>query len=152
MRRRGLALILVVGVLAVLAVLGTAFTVLSRLERRAAQQRVLGTKDYDNPPSGIPDGKDGRVAFELSDTVGTAYAKDAAGKDVPDFFLDSRGERIGRGFKTPFRLHAVFQPNLYNQGGEAANKAILDPLALDDVTISYRPRNQPLVQDWREGE
>ena len=55
MKRKGLALILVVGVLAVLAVLGSAFAVLSRLERKAATQRVLGTQALLLSRSGMED-------------------------------------------------------------------------------------------------
>ena len=53
--RRGLALILVVGVLGVLAVLGSAFAVLSRLERKAASQRVNATKAWLLARSGVED-------------------------------------------------------------------------------------------------
>ena len=56
MRRSGLALILVVGVLALLAVIGMAFVTLSRLERKAVQQRLWATKAYLLARSGLEDG------------------------------------------------------------------------------------------------
>ena len=86
------------------------------------------------------EGPDGRIAFELADLPGTGYA-------MPGFFTASGGERLGRRLP-PFRLHAVFQPNLK----DIQNKAILDPLSLDDVTVAYRPADQPPFSAWREGE
>ncbi len=54
-RRRGLALLVVVGVLAVLMVLAAAFVTLARLERRASQQRLHATKALLLARSGIED-------------------------------------------------------------------------------------------------
>ena len=53
--RRGLALILVVGVLALMAVMGSAFVMLSRLERRAAHQRLHATQALLLARSGLED-------------------------------------------------------------------------------------------------
>ena len=55
-RRGGLALIIVVGVLAVLAVIALAFVMMAELERKASQQRMLSTKAYLLARSGIEDG------------------------------------------------------------------------------------------------
>ena len=55
-RRRGLALILVAGVLAILAVLAAAFVTMAQLERRASQQRLNATKARLLARSGIEDG------------------------------------------------------------------------------------------------
>ena len=53
--RRGLALLLAVGVLGVLAILGVAFVMMARLERKASQQRLQATKALLLARSGIED-------------------------------------------------------------------------------------------------
>ncbi len=53
--RRGMALLVVVGILGVLAVLGTAFVTMSRLERQASQQRLNATKAAFLARGGIED-------------------------------------------------------------------------------------------------
>ena len=52
---RGLALIVVVGVLAILSVMAMAFVTLARLERSASQQRTLSTKALLLARSGLED-------------------------------------------------------------------------------------------------
>jgi hypothetical protein len=46
----------------------------------------------------------------------------------------------------PFRLHAIFRPNLEDKD----NTPILDPLALDDVTILYDPPGGTRILTWME--
>ncbi len=55
MHRRGLALILVAGVLGLLAVLGLAFVTMAQLERKASRQRLYATKAMLLARSGIED-------------------------------------------------------------------------------------------------
>ena len=95
------------------------------------------------PEDGDP-GPDGRIAMELVRSE-SAYLFDT-------LFTDPKGERIGQAVSGPFRLHAVFQPNLFDENGEAANRAILDPLVLDDVTLTWRDPAQSPFRSWREGE
>jgi type II secretory pathway component PulK len=52
---RGLALLIVVGVLGLLAVLATAFVTMAQLERRASQQRLFATKAFLLARSGLED-------------------------------------------------------------------------------------------------
>ncbi len=53
--RSGLALVLTLGILGVLSVLGVAFVILARLERKASQQRLNGTRALLLARSGIED-------------------------------------------------------------------------------------------------
>ncbi len=53
--RRGLVLVVVIGILGVLAVLGTAFVLMARLERRASQGRIHATQAYFLARSGLED-------------------------------------------------------------------------------------------------
>ncbi len=55
MRRKGLALLIVLGILGVLAVLGVSFVTIARLERKASQQRLWGTRALLLARSGIED-------------------------------------------------------------------------------------------------
>jgi hypothetical protein len=55
MNRRGLALLIVVGVLGILAVLAAAFLTLAQLERRASRQRLVATKALLLARAGIED-------------------------------------------------------------------------------------------------
>ena len=57
------------------------------------------------------------------------------------------GPRDPRRISGAFRFHAVFQPNLSNP----SNTPILDPLALDDITIVYRDAVQPTLSCFIEG-
>ena len=113
------------------------------------------------PEDGDP-GPDGRVLFALAHSDvqipyagGAAYALDDAGREILPLLKDSRGDVVARRVRLPFRLHAAFQPNLNEDatlGLTKNDKAILDPLTLDDVTISYRPVDQPALSSWQEGE
>lgn len=52
-----------------------------------------------------------------------------------------------------FRLHAVFQPNLNEDpslGEVKENKAILDPLTLDDISLYYEPVAGRPILGWLE--
>lgn len=96
-------------------------------------------------------GPDGRVVLELAEpgvTVpalpGTAYKRDLSGAEIDTLFTNPAGQRVARQVSGAFRLHAVFQPNLSDPG----NTAILDPLALDDVTLVYREPDRPLIDAW----
>ncbi|GEM_PF-359239 len=84
----------------------------------------IGPEDADAGPEGC-------IVMELSDLAGRAYCQDASGRAVARTFTDSAGERIDRTVSRPFRLHAIFQPNLSDPLGTA----ILDPLVLDDITL-----------------
>jgi len=101
-----------------------------------------------NPgPEDADDGPEGRIVLDLADVAGTGYCMDASGRPLARLFTGSGGERVDRVVTGPFRLHAVFQPNLSNPG----NTAILDPLALDDVTVFYEGLGGPTLLEW-EGE
>ncbi len=98
-RCRGLALIVAVGILGVLAVLTTAFVLMARLERRASQQRLHGTRALLLARSGIED----------------ALARMASGQDPQDRSSRYGGEDWdGDGTlaaETPFER---FQPGVLN--------------------------------------
>ncbi len=80
--RGGVALILVIGILGVLAILGVAFGTLTRLERRASQQRTHATRAFLLARSGIED----------------ALARMAAGQDpVENRLLGRSGKLSGDG-------------------------------------------------------
>ena len=74
--RTGLALILVVGILAVLAVLGSAFAVLARLERRAGIQRLASTKAFLLVRSGLEDAQARLDAWQAPDYGGEDWNND----------------------------------------------------------------------------
>jgi hypothetical protein len=93
-------------------------------------------------------GPDGRILLELTDEAGTGYLMDAAGTAIDTGFTQAQGQAVGRPISAPFRLHAVFQPNLDNP----LETPILDPLALDDITVVYQPVTGARVMGWREGE
>ncbi len=102
-----------------------------------------GLKSPDDP------GEDGRIEMELSaDSVtGPRYAPDADGGSIDTTFRNSAMTRVGRRPAGPFRLHAVFRPNL----DQPLSTPILDPLALDDVTLLYDPPGGAAILRWREG-
>jgi hypothetical protein len=52
--------------------------------------------------------------------------------------------RVARTVDAPFRLHAVFQPNLADKD----NTPILDPVSLDDVTVVYEPVGGRRLVSW----
>ncbi len=97
-----------------------------------------GTAGMDGDP-----GKDGRILLELANAAGNGYLTDDQGRAVNAGFTRAGGEALGRLVSSPFRLHAVFQPFL-----EDIDTPILEPLALDDVTVVYRPRISPRVLGW----
>ena len=77
--------------------------------------------------------------MELSNLAGDAYATDLLR------FTDSRYSPVYR-TPGPFRIHAIFRPNLADM-----NTPILDPLTLDDVTLLYDPPGGPRITGWGEG-
>ncbi len=89
-------------------------------------------------------GLDGTILLELADVAGTAYAKDASGSIIDTAFRNPSGTPVERSVSGPFRLHAVFLPNLADMG----NTPILDPLALDDVTVIYEPLEGRRILSW----
>ncbi len=76
--RHGLSLILVVGVLGVLAVLGTGFVTMARLERKASQQRLNGTKALLLARSGLEDALARLAAGQDPEAVSNRYAGEDA--------------------------------------------------------------------------
>ena len=60
---------------------------------------------------------------------------DVSGHPITGTFDNPAGSGVNRIVNQPFRLHAIFQPNL----ADPINTPILDPLALDDVTVHYEP-------------
>ncbi len=93
------------------------------------------------------DGPDGRILLELADPSGQAYALDARGRPMDRIFTRSGGEAVGRWVEAPFLFHAAFQPNLEDPD----DTPILDPLALDDVTLTYERPGGPRLLQWETG-
>ncbi len=117
-----------------------------RLTRLAWTQVVpRGLRGPAGSPAEAGDpGPDGRVLLELLDAAGDAYLPDAVGAPVYTRFTFATGHPVDRAIRSPFRLHAVFQPNLDN----ALATPILDPLALDDITVAYRRQAFPPILSW----
>jgi hypothetical protein len=90
----------------------------------------------------------GRILLELADASGTAYVADASGTPIDTAFTASGGQSLNRAVGAPFRLHAVFQPLL--DPATMTQTPILDPLALDDISVTYRLSEDPLLAAWRE--
>ncbi len=84
-------------------------------------------------------GPDGEVILELlgenPEVPGAEYLRDIGGIPIARTFSSPAFSRVDRIVSVPFRLHAVFKPNL----AEKDNTPVLDPLALDDVTVVYEP-------------
>ena len=97
---------------------------------------------------GDPSTPDGLISLELSNLTGNAYLKDTANKPINRRFLDGVLSRVDRVVSAPFRLHAVFQPNLDN----ALSTPILDPLTLDDLSVLHDPPEGPPILSWRDGD
>ncbi len=93
---------------------------------------------------GDPGPDDGRILLELADASGGDYLNDASGKPINATFRDPASSPVGRTVDAPFRLHAVFQPNL----ADPDNTPILDPLALDDITVVYEPVGGRRIVSW----
>ncbi len=72
-RRRGLVLVIVVGVLGILVVLGSAFVMMARLERKASQQRVNATRATLLARSGLEDGLARLEAGQDPETASSRY-------------------------------------------------------------------------------
>jgi hypothetical protein len=105
------------------------------------------------PPGGQPGvdgdpGDDGRIILELADASGSDYLEDAAGQSIAQAFTSPASSPVARTVNAPFRLHAVFQPNL----ADTLNTPILDPLSLDDVTVLYEPLGGRRILVWEQGE
>ncbi len=101
----------------------------------------------DGKPENWDPGPEGRIVLDLvdgRDPEGDAWVLDASGRAVDTLFTDPAWSRVARRLDAPFRLHAVFQPNLADPG----NTAILDPLALDDVTVVYEPMAGRRILSW----
>ena len=73
MTRRGLALIVVVGILGVLAILSVTFVTMTRLERKASQQRLHATKAFFLARSGIEDALARLGAGQDPGVAGSSY-------------------------------------------------------------------------------
>ena len=93
-------------------------------------------------------GRDGRIVFDLANVAGNGYAMDASGKPISLLLENNAESPVNRTAGAPFRLHAIFQPNLE----DTQNTPILDPLALDDVTVYYDPPGGAGLTDFGEGE
>ena len=89
-------------------------------------------------------GPDGNILLEMTDAAGIDYLPDADGRLIDRAFSLPAASAVDRKVSAPFRLHAVFQPNL----ADPANTPILDPLALDDVTVVYRPAGGRRLSSW----
>ncbi len=85
--------------------------------------------DGDNPP-------DGRIVFELADAAGTDYLRNLGGRAVDRLFINPALSPVGEQVGVPFRLHAVFQPNL--DPATMQDSPLIEPMVLDDVTVTYR--------------
>ncbi len=72
--RRGIVLLLVVGVLGVLALLATLFVAMAQLERKASQRRVHATQAFLLARSGIEDGLARMAAGQDAEFVQNRYA------------------------------------------------------------------------------
>ncbi len=96
------------------------------------------------PGEGDP-GPEGEILLSLSDLSGASPAPDRAGRPLAAGCADGRGQAIGRVPSGPFRIHAAFRPNL-----ELADTPLLEPLALDDVTLVYTPASGPALLRWTE--
>jgi hypothetical protein len=92
------------------------------------------------------EGDDGRILLELANASGRDYLDDLAGQPIAQTFSSPASSPVERVVNAPFRLHAVFQPNL----ADKENTPILDPLALDDVTVVYEPLGGRRITTWKE--
>ncbi len=96
-------------------------------------------------------GPEGCIVLDLvdgRDLEGDDWVLDVSGRAVDTLFTDPAWSRVARRVDAPFRLHAVFQPNLDTVDNKHLNTAILDPLALDDVTVVYEPVTGPRLLSW----
>ncbi len=91
-------------------------------------------------------GDDGRIILELTNASGGDYLQDTAGRRVSSVFHNPASSPVDRTLNASFRLHAIFQPNL----ADKANTPILDPLALDDITVIYEPLGGRRILVWGE--
>jgi hypothetical protein len=82
--------------------------------------------------------------MELSNLTGTDYALDASGQAMDMTLTRSAASRVNRVPQGPFRLHAVFRPNLEDPN----NTPLLDPPTLDDVTVLHDPPEGPGIRGW----
>ncbi len=89
-------------------------------------------------------GSDGAILLELANDSGGNYLQDAAGHAINQTFDRPASSRVDRPVNAPFRLHAVFRPNLADKD----NTPILDPLALDDVTVVYEAMEGRRILSW----
>jgi hypothetical protein len=100
----------------------------------------------DGDPDGGDNPGDGRILLELADISGGSYLDDASGKPIDRTYDRPALSQVERSVAAPFRLHAVFQLNLADKD----NTTILDPLALDDVTVVYEPLGGRRITLWEE--
>ena len=96
-------------------------------------------------PSGLPAG---RIVLELADASGSDYLRDVQGAPIDQAFEHPSFSPVARVVDAPFRMHAVFKPNL----ADPDNTPILDPLALDDVTVLSEPLAGRGILAWAEGD
>jgi hypothetical protein len=97
------------------------------------------------PEEGDP-GPDGAILFEFSDIPGTGYLQDVSAQPIDLPLTIAAGHPVGRRVSGPFRLHAVFQPNL----SDPLNTALVDPLVLDDISLVYQAGEGSPILAWRE--
>ncbi len=91
-------------------------------------------------------GPEGDLLLELVNASGSGYLPDAMGNPVDVACTDPRSSPVGRTVDLPFRLHVVFRPNLADRD----NTPLLDPLALDDVTVLYEPAAGRRMLAWEK--
>jgi hypothetical protein len=91
-------------------------------------------------------GPDGRIVLEMADGTGQDYLKDSGGTPVARLRARADGEWLDRRISSPFRFHAVFQPNL--EPDTLNSTPVLDPLALDDITVTYERPGGARILGW----
>jgi len=121
-------------------ILRLAWTAVVPVGLRRPLPDVAGTAEDSDP------GEEGRILLELADLTGRRYLEARDGGQIRRMFSLPEGDGVGRVVDRPFRISAVFQPNLE----DLLEKAVLEPLVLDDLTVVYRPLSEPEVLSWEE--
>ncbi len=133
-RSRGLALLVVIGILGVLAVLAVSFVTLARLERKASQQRLFGTRALLLARSGIEDATARLCAGQDPTLAATRFS----GEDYNDDGI------LSPGLETDAQ---IFQPALCNREDCPARLALRPSFFVRDpsgspalMAVDARPR------------